>query len=94
MTDADILRGSFKSVEVNDSFCEAVLVLRDDSRLCFRHRVDLRQAEALGTGTTPAEITLAGQVLSKIKRFRLNGKHLDVEFQDSSRWELIFGKAQ
>src|SRR5690349_10421473 len=35
MTAADHLRASFAAVEVNEEFTEAVLSMRDGSRLCF-----------------------------------------------------------
>ena len=48
MTDADFLRRSFVSLEVNGTFCEAVLVMSDDSSLCFCHKVGERIAKATG----------------------------------------------
>jgi hypothetical protein len=92
MTDADLLRGSFVSLEVDEGFTEVVLLLGDDSRLRFRHRVDQRQAEALVPGVEPArDATFAGRVVSRIAMFRLNRRHLDVQFEDGSRWEALFG---
>src|SRR5688572_18415624 len=85
--DDDLLRRSFVAVEVNERFTEAVVLLDDHSRLMFRHRVGERAVEATG----PEErLHLAKQILARIKRFRLNAKHLDVEFSDGSRWELLF----
>jgi hypothetical protein len=83
MSDADLLRGNFVSLEVNDDFTEAMVVLKDESRLVFRHRVSQRQAEATGDA--------ASQVLARIAQFRLNRRHLDVRFNDGSRWETLFG---
>ncbi len=91
MTAADFLRQSFTSVEVDAAFTEAVLALRDGSRLCFRHRVGERWARAVAADGTESSITLASQVLSLISLFRLNARHLDVQFADGSRWELPFG---
>jgi hypothetical protein len=85
MTDEDFLRQSFVSLEVDGEFSQAVLLMSDGSRLCFRHRVGERWAKA------EDETTLAGRILSKISLFRLNRKHLDVQFQDGSRWEAGFG---
>jgi hypothetical protein len=85
MTDADLLRSTYVSLEVNADFTETLLALRDDSRLCFRHRVGER------TATATSDTALAGQVLAKIARFRLNARHLDVQFEDGSRWETLFG---
>ncbi len=83
MTGETFLRGALKSVEVNDGFTEAVIVMGDGSRLCFCHRVGERWASADGGGR-------AAEVLAMIQQFRLNGKHLDVQFQDGSRWEARF----
>ncbi len=85
MTDADVLRHSFTSLEVNADFSDATLGMRDGSQLCFRHRVEERRAVATGGGDS-----IAGRVLEKIARFRLNRKHLDIEFRDGSRWEAPF----
>lgn len=91
MSDDD-LRREFVSVEVNEDYSEAVLTLSDGSRLCFCHRVDERWAKAVGVAGAEAEAGLAGGLLARIARFRLNGKHLDVFFADGSRWEMRFGK--
>jgi hypothetical protein len=42
MTAEALLRDSFVSLEVDRSFTEAVLLMRDGSRLCFCHRVGER----------------------------------------------------
>ena len=47
------------------------------------------RAAALAGAEAPASV--AAQVLHRIARFRLNGKHLDVQFSDGSRWEARFG---
>jgi hypothetical protein len=88
MTDADFLRGGFVALEVNDAFSEAVLALRDGSLIVFRHRVGERTVQAISD-----DATLAAQVLSRIARFRLNARHLDVQFADGSRWETLFGSS-
>ncbi len=82
--DADLLRSAFVALEVNADCTEAELLLRDENRLRFRHRVDQRQAEAVGDGAARA-------VLARIARFRLNRRHLDITFADGSRWEALFG---
>jgi hypothetical protein len=82
MTDADGLRAAFVALEVNDDFTQASLTLRYEGRMHFVHRV--------GERTVRAEGTLASEVLAKIVKFRLNAKHLDIEFADSSRWETAF----
>jgi hypothetical protein len=83
MTAEEMFREAFAALEVNDDFSEAVLRMRDSSRLCFCHRVGERWARAVGDGD-------AGRLLPSIAMFRLNGKHLEVQFQDSSRWEARF----
>jgi hypothetical protein len=90
MTDDALLRDAFVSLEVNDSFTEAVVGMRDGSELRFRHRVDERWARAEGPGAADGQPAQAGVVLSRVVQFRLNGKHLDVTFQDGSRWEAPF----
>ena len=87
MTAQELLRESFVSLEVNGDFTEAVVLLRDGSQLCFCHRVGERWAKALG-----GVAALASRVLSLIGLFRLNAKHLDVQFQDGSGWEERFGR--
>jgi hypothetical protein len=83
MTDEAFLRQSYAALAVNDDFTEAVVVMTDGSRLRFRHRVGQRWAKAEAAG-------LAGEVLALIGTFRLNGKHLDVQLRDGSRWEARF----
>jgi hypothetical protein len=90
MTAEDLIRDSFATLEVNENFSEAVLLMRDDSRLQFRHRVGERWVKAESPGNKQSDATLAGQVLSQIALFRLNAKHLDIEFADGSRWEARF----
>ena len=52
------------------------------------HRVGERWAKATGSGEAGG---VAGQLLPLIGMFRLNRKHLDIQFKDSSRWEARFG---
>lgn len=87
MTDDALIRRSFRSLQVNDDFTEAAVVLDDQSRLEFRHRVGERSAQAIGPKTQDHR---ARQILARIQRFRLNAKHLDIEFVDGSRWEILF----
>jgi hypothetical protein len=89
MTTDEYLRQAFVSVEVNADFSEAVVILRDGSKLCFVHRVGERRIEAIRANESP-EASLAAEVLAQIARFRLNAKHLDVQFTDGSRWEALF----
>ena len=93
MTAEELLRGSLVSLEVNADFSEAVVRMRDDSQLCFCHRVGERWAKAIVLGEGDSNASLAGQVLALMALFRLNAKHLDVQFQDGSRWEARFGDA-
>ena len=90
MTAELLLRNSFVSLEVDASFTEAVLRMRDGSRLCFCHRVGERWAKAVDADGTGTDASLAGRVLARISLFRLNGKHLDVRFDDASHWEVPF----
>jgi hypothetical protein len=90
MTHEAFLRGAFVSVEVNADFSQAVLLMRDGSRLCFCHRVGERWAKAEGGAGSGGEPALAGTVLAGMALFRLNGKHLDIQFADGSRWEARF----
>jgi hypothetical protein len=93
MTDEDFLRRSFVSLEVDREFTEAMLSMGDGSRLHFCHRVGERWAQAAGAGDARGESTLAGQVLSRMALFRLNARHLDIHFEDGSRWEARFGES-
>jgi hypothetical protein len=89
----ELLRMSFVALEVNQDFSEATLTMRDQTRLCFCHRVGERWANAVGTMGEEGESSLATAVLSRIALFRLNGKHLDIAFDDGSRWEVRFPEA-
>jgi len=90
MTQADLLRQSFVAVEVNAAFSEAELTMADGSKLRFCHRVGERKASARAAEETGKETMQAHQILGTMAQFRLNGKHLDIRFQDGSRWELPF----
>ena len=87
MKSDEILRTVLFTIEVNEDFTEAVMRLRDNSRLCFCHRVDERWVKAVGPEEREHEGGKAGELLSAIKMFRLNRKHLDVQFEDGSRWD-------
>ena len=87
MTSEETLRSALTAVEADGRFTEAVLHLRDESRLCFRHRVGERWAKALGPAAREEKSGLAGELLAAITMFRLNAKHLDIEFVDGSRWD-------
>ena len=86
MTSDETLRRALSAVEVNADFTEAVMRLQDNSRLCFCHRVGERWAKAVGPEEQEHEGGKAGEVLSAIRMFRLNRKHLDIQFEDGSRW--------
>ena len=90
MTEAEFLRQAFVLQETDQAFSEAVLVLRDGSRLCFRHRVGERWAKAVGPKGRESEGGMAAQALTRMALFRLNAKHLDITFADGSRWETNF----
>jgi hypothetical protein len=90
MTGREQLQDAFVTLEVDESFAEAVVALRDQSRLCFCHRVDERWAKAFAPAGREQEGGIASELLAEIARFRLNGKHLDIQFADGSRWEFQF----
>jgi hypothetical protein len=87
MTSEEILRRSLMGVEANENFTEAVMLFHDNSRLCFCHRVRERWAIAFGPGQREDETGLAGELLFAMTIFRLNAKHLDIQFEDGSRWD-------
>jgi hypothetical protein len=87
MTSVETLRSDLLMVEVNENFTEAVMLFQDNSRLCFCHRVGERWAKAVGPDHREEEAGLAGELLSAMTMFRLNAKHLDIQFNDDSRWD-------
>ena len=92
MTSAETLRTALLTVKANESFAEAVMRFRDDSRLCFCHRVGERWAKAFGPEQREDETGLAGELLAAMTMFRLNAKHLYIEFEDGSRWDEALQK--
>ncbi len=90
LTGAEYLRRAFASISVNAEFTEAVVVLRDASQLLFHHRVDERWAKVVEAEPPAGATALAAEVLARVARFRLNAKHLDIQFADGSRWEAPF----
>jgi hypothetical protein len=87
MTTEDILRTGLIAVAADKNFTEAVMRLGDNSKLCFCHRVGERWAKAVGPEDREDEAGLAGELLRDITMFRLNAKHLDIQFEDGSRWD-------
>ncbi len=87
MASDETLKRALLTVEVNADFTEAVMHLQDNSRLCFCHRVGERWAKAVGPEEREHEGGKAGELLSAIRMFRLNRKHLDIQFDDGSRWD-------
>lgn len=79
---------AFATLQTNDTYCEAVVTLHDGSRLCFIHTVEKRQALSVGPEGQESDHRAAGKLLTTIKMFRLNSKHLEIWFQDASRWEM------
>ncbi len=92
MTIEETLRRALLTVVANENFTEAVMRFRDNSRLCFCHRVGERWAKAVGPEQREDETGLAGELLSAITKFRLNAKHLDIQFADGSRWDEAIQK--
>ncbi len=87
LTASEALNGSFVSMETNATFSEAVLTLHDGSRLCFAHSTKQRMAKAIGPEGREADTGMAERLKNEIKQFRLNAKHIDIDFNDESRWE-------
>ena len=52
MSGEQLLRDALQKLEVSDDFAEAVLTLRDGTRLCFCHRVG--EQSGLSRLTAPA----------------------------------------
>jgi hypothetical protein len=92
MADAETLRDAVVSVEVNSTYSEALVLLSDGSRLEFRHTVQERWAKAFEPEGAAAQPCQANQILATLDRFRLNAKHLDLQFTDGSRWERRFSR--
>ena len=92
MTSEEALRRAFVKAEANADFTEAVMRFHDDSQLCFCHRVGERWAKAVGPDQREDETGLAGELLAAMKMFRLNAKHLDIDFEDGSRWDEALKK--
>lgn len=92
MTRAESLQQALLTVEVNERFTKAILQFRDQSSLIFCHSVAERWANASGPGQNDDETGLAGELLSAIRIFRLNAKHLDIQFEDNSRWDEALRK--
>jgi hypothetical protein len=84
-TSEQALREAVVSIETDAGFTEARLKLRDGSILYFRHRVGERWVKAVGPGGGDGGCSAA--LMDAMRMFRLNAKHLDVEFEDGSRWE-------
>lgn len=87
MNRAETLRAALVAIEVDRQFTEAVMRLCDDSRLCFCHRVGERWAKAVGPDQREEAGGLAAELLTGVTMFRLNAKHLDIQFDDNSRWD-------
>jgi len=87
MTRCEMLEKSLVAVAANETFTEAVMTLDDGSRLCFCHRVGERWVKAVGRNGVEEAGGLASELLQTITMFRLNAKHLDIQFADGSRWD-------
>ena len=85
MTTAKLLETQLTSTNANPTFSEAVLTLSDGTRLCFHHSVDQRWAKAVGPDDDEAAAGVATELIEQIDGFRLNAKHLDIQFRDGSR---------
>ncbi len=87
LTSEETLRRELLTVKANENFTEAVMQFRDNSRLCFCHRVGERWAKAVGPEQRETEAGQAGELLSSVSMFKLNAKHLDIQFEDGSCWD-------
>jgi hypothetical protein len=85
VSNEETLRKLFAAIRVDERFTVAVLTLRDGSTLEFHHRVGERWARAVGADGS--DRGPARELLDAMRMFRLNAKHLDIEFEDGSRWE-------
>jgi hypothetical protein len=90
MTAEERLRSSLAALEVNEDFTEAIVFLHDGSKLHFCHRVDERWLRAVVSDAVGTRPTCAADLLAQVRTFRLNAKHLDVQFNDASGWEARF----
>jgi hypothetical protein len=90
MTGEELLRDRLQRLDASHDFAEAVLTLRDGTRLCFCHRVGERWAKSVGPSLQETRGGSAGDILASIAMFRLNAKHLDIKFNDGSYWEFCF----
>jgi len=87
MNDAARFETDVASFATQPPFAEAQLSFQDGSRLFFCHRVGERWARALGRQDADLDHGSAGRWLQAMALFRLNAKHLDLQFKDGSRWE-------
>ena len=87
MTSSEHLQSALLRAGANETFTEAVLDLQDGTRLCFCHRVGERWAKAVGPDGREENGGLAARILAAMTMFRLNAKHLDIQFADGSRWD-------
>ena len=87
MNAAEQLELHLNSSNANTGFSEAVLTLDDGTRLCFFHTVEQRWAKAVGPEDSPSSGGLAVELVEQVSGFRLNAKHLDIQFADGSRFD-------
>jgi len=87
MNAAEQLEQHLVGSETNTAVSEAVLTLDDGSRLCFCHTVEQRWAKATGPEANESAGGLAAELVEQITGFRLNAKHLDIQFADGSRFD-------
>ena len=87
MNIAEQLDRQLTTSDVNAAFSEAVLTLADGTRLCFCHTVDQRWVKAVGSEADESARGLATDLVEQISGFRLNAKHLDIQFTDGSRFD-------
>lgn len=81
------VRAAARRLRVGRRFFEAQLVFDDTSFLHFRHDPHTRWVQAWA----PEAGGLAPELVSRIARFRLNRRHLELWFDDGSRLEVLLG---
>jgi hypothetical protein len=85
VTNAERLKAALVSVEADERFTYAVMRLSDGGELHFCHRVDERWVRAVEPQAGGSD--LVRTLLGGMTMFRLNAKHLDIQFGDGSRWD-------
>ena len=81
---ADFAKAEMDRYNVNATFTEALLYFRDGSYLQFEHSSRSNRWARASAGETVAD-----KICRELSQFRLNGKHLQLFFQDGSDAEFF-----